>query len=226
MRAILLVFFVLLTALGFCSPVRSSLGAERNSGGEALPFDSEVEWLEIDNSKKQYIDTGIEASDSVDFCLWFSQEGFSSYYIPLFGSNVDGAYLSVYRNSGNMPSEVFARYGNSTSFFIGNKGYQGIIEKYNGVFSFNGDSIEVQSSPFSSSETLWLGHVNGISFMIGNKKKIGFCKIWKEGLLVRDYIPIKFTNELGESEGGMYDKVSKIIFRNMGTGSFVIGPEV
>ena len=42
---------------------------------------------------------------------------------------------------------------------------------------------------------------------------------------VRDFIPVRFTNELGQSEGAMYDRVSGQLFRNAGTGSFVIGPD-
>lgn len=40
-----------------------------------------------------------------------------------------------------------------------------------------------------------------------------------------DFIPVRFTNELGQSEGAMYDRVSGEFFRNSGTGSFVIGPD-
>jgi hypothetical protein len=36
-----------------------------------------------------------------------------------------------------------------------------------------------------------------------------------------DLIPVRFTNELGVSEGAMYDKVSGQLFRNQGTGSFL-----
>ena len=42
---------------------------------------------------------------------------------------------------------------------------------------------------------------------------------------VRDFIPVKFTNESGETEGAMYDRVSGQIFYNQGTGAFVIGPD-
>lgn len=47
----------------------------------------------------------------------------------------------------------------------------------------------------------------------------------KQGSNTWDFIPVRFTNENGVSEGAMYDKVSKQLFRNKGTGSFVIGPD-
>ena len=42
---------------------------------------------------------------------------------------------------------------------------------------------------------------------------------------VRDFIPVRFTNERGETEGAMYDRVSGQLYRNSGTGAFIIGPD-
>lgn len=42
---------------------------------------------------------------------------------------------------------------------------------------------------------------------------------------VIDLTPVRFTNDRGETEGAMYDRVSKQLFRNSGTGAFVIGPD-
>lgn len=47
-----------------------------------------------------------------------------------------------------------------------------------------------------------------------------------DDITVRDFVIVRFTNELGVSEGAMFDKVTKKLFRNAGTGSFVIGPDV
>ena len=43
--------------------------------------------------------------------------------------------------------------------------------------------------------------------------------------VTHDSIPVRFTNEQGVSEGAMYDRVSGALFRNAGTGAFVIGPD-
>lgn len=45
------------------------------------------------------------------------------------------------------------------------------------------------------------------------------------GVALIDLIPVRFLNENGQQEGAMYDKVSKQLFRNKGTGSFTIGPD-
>lgn len=49
--------------------------------------------------------------------------------------------------------------------------------------------------------------------------------IFINAILVRDMIPVRFTNEHGQSEGAMYDRVSGQLFRNVGTGTFTIGPD-
>lgn len=44
-------------------------------------------------------------------------------------------------------------------------------------------------------------------------------------MIARDSIAVRFTNELGETEGAMYDRVSGQLYRNAGTGAFIIGPD-
>ena len=63
-----------------------------------------------------------------------------------------------------------------------------------------------------------LGWVRYYSFRLYNS----------DGVLVRDFQPVRFANELGQSEGAMYDRVSGELepFRNRGTGAFVWGPDV
>ena len=43
---------------------------------------------------------------------------------------------------------------------------------------------------------------------------------------VRDYQPVRFVNEYGMIEGGLYDRMTEELFRNQGTGAFIIGPDV
>ena len=54
---------------------------------------------------------------------------------------------------------------------------------------------------------------------------VSSLKISDGGVLVRDMIPVRFTNEAGQPEGAMYDRVSGELFRNQGTEAFIIGPD-
>ena len=51
--------------------------------------------------------------------------------------------------------------------------------------------------------------------------KIYYCKIWDNDILVRDFIPVK---RISDNAIGMYDRVSKTFFANLGSGDFVGGP--
>jgi hypothetical protein len=50
---------------------------------------------------------------------------------------------------------------------------------------------------------------------------ISACKIWDNGVLVRDFIPVRKG-----TVGYLYDRVSGKLFGNAGTGDFVLGPDV
>jgi hypothetical protein len=56
------------------------------------------------------------------------------------------------------------------------------------------------------------------SFFIS--QKLGNAVIRKNGAVVRDFIPVRVGNV-----GYLYDKVSKKLFGNAGTGSFILGPD-
>ncbi|MDY6152100.1 MAG: hypothetical protein SPI06_01690 [Terrisporobacter sp.] len=47
-------------------------------------------------------------------------------------------------------------------------------------------------------------------------------KIYDNGILVRDFIPIKTTTNIY----GLWDKVNKVFYKNAGTGTFTGGPAV
>ena len=49
-----------------------------------------------------------------------------------------------------------------------------------------------------------------------------YCKIWNNGVLIRDFIPVKDMNNVI----CLYDFVSGTYFYNSGSGSFTAGPEI
>ena len=60
----------------------------------------------------------------------------------------------------------------------------------------------------------------------GAGQRIGPCTISVNGIVVLEFVPVCFINEGNQSEGAMYEKISGLLYRNAGTGAFVIGPEV
>ena len=54
------------------------------------------------------------------------------------------------------------------------------------------------------------------------KGKVYYCKIWENGVLVRNMIPCINQSNVA----GMYDTVNDVFYSNAGTGSFIAGAEV
>lgn len=72
--------------------------------------------------------------------------------------------------------------------------------------------------------------ISGIRNGNGAVTEIPHCRFYHVQLLefstvVRDFISVRFTNDQNQNEGAMYDRVSGQLFRNAGTGAFVIGPD-
>lgn len=57
------------------------------------------------------------------------------------------------------------------------------------------------------------------------KAKVFAVKLWMQGALVRNFVPVRFLNDNGVQEGALYDKVTGELFKNSGTGTFMIGPD-
>ena len=55
--------------------------------------------------------------------------------------------------------------------------------------------------------------------------KVYYLKIFENGVLVRDYIPVRVGSG-SSAVGYLYDRVSGKLFGNAGTGDFVLGPDV
>lgn len=54
------------------------------------------------------------------------------------------------------------------------------------------------------------------------KGKVYYCKVWENGVLVRDMIPCKNQSNVA----GMYDTVNDVFYSNAGSGAFNGGPVV
>jgi len=75
-------------------------------------------------------------------------------------------------------------------------------------------------TPFTSSSQLMIfGSTDADRYGIA---KLFYLKIWQNGTLVRDFIPIKDA----DSVPCMYDFVTKQKFYNAGTGDFIAGPDL
>lgn len=201
-------------------------------GGKSLPYDCEIEYLEINEGcESPCIDTGV-IIDSLeyDFYLDITYLGYSNdaRWISWFAAYTDedsaayriireaasDNYVRIYwgdpagNGKGTILVEVGERYNIS---FEGSKGVMKINEHIKSLFS---------SLVSPNSNSMIIGKVLPQATNV-TYQKIYHCKINKNGKLILDLIPVRKGNE-----GFMYDKVSGKLFGNSGTGKFILGPNI
>lgn len=201
--------------------------------GPKLPYDAEVEYLE--STGTQWIDTGyVYNADSKFVCDAMLMSVPSDTFAVMFGAlqNYSGVFIAL-----NNTVPIQARFGaNSVGNIVSDLSVQnavGVRHKYelsarrlaidDDVFTRSG------FTPYTVNRSIWLCSCNDSYSGNLNRRpcslRVYAFAIYNGDVLVRDFIPVRFTNELGQSEGAMYDRVSGQLFRNAGTGAFVIGPD-
>ena len=168
----------------------------------------------IESTGTQYIDTGVlpNSTTAVDISVMFntivadSSIPLGSRSTGLSSTSPDQFYVSASTGGG-----IICRSGTNISTLIQNPS---VNTRYN-------LSASNSYATADGTYTLTLFGFNNKG-TIDNKfsQKIYSCKIYDNGVLVRDFIPIK--DDTGH--GAMYDKVTQQIFYNSGTGDFICGP--
>ena len=192
-----------------------------------LPLDyQEVEYIE--STGVQYIDTGIKGNQDtcVEIKINTSSAASAQFFFGARKNNATEGFcallwtnnniFSEYRNSGNIASSfVYTRGEDCKVVLDKNQLYVNDVvyttHSYN-TFQTPGNIAlfgVLTMSTFDTAQSL--------------RGRIYYCKIYDNGNLVRDFVPCyrKDNNTIG-----MYDKVSKQLFINCGTGTFTKGNDV
>lgn len=211
--------------------------------GKSLPYDAEVEYLE--STGTQWIDTGImpnqdtrvKVSFSVSFDISLGGSG-----REVFGARSGGRYYELLLDTSGY--YYYYQYGTSTlKMMIASDNlehYESWYTDKNTVRDITGDVLaNAPAQTFSIANTLYLFGLNDGSAARLLRGRIRYCLIYSNFELVRDFIPVRFTNELGQTEGAMYDRANPTVgmnpdgsarddglYRNRGTGSFSWGNDI
>lgn len=181
-------------------------------GGNQLPYDAEVEYLE--STKTQLIDTGyvLSASDRIVVQVYFQTDDYRG-TMAILGSFNPRLWIT----SG------LCRFNNENSVLINDLrklGAWNSISIDKDYCTCNGTTVSMSEGTFlDNSLSLFLFGANG-NTLYNSNGRISSCKIYHSSVLVRDYIPVRKG-----TVGYMYDRVSGQLFGNAGTGDFIIGPD-
>jgi hypothetical protein len=203
-------------------------------GGKRKPYDAEVEYLE--STGTQYIDTGVVPD--LGFGIYVE---FESLVAPATTGKTFKVFGSSRYRNGQWGGPLILTWamtsGGQMSWFqtesvFYNPGIRGNTRMWVRII---GDEFTNSFGAKFSTPKRTLNNVFGTLYLLSVHTDINIsdsasgrvfsCSIYNNAILVRDFIPVRFTNENGDTEGAMYDKVSGELFRNQGTGAFILGPD-
>ena len=198
---------------------KAMVGGERSSLISSLitkPYDAEIEYLE--STGTQWIDTGIIPDSNT-----IVQFKFVNLYIT--GDVIIGYFTNdtndwrLFNNAStcyfDMPNSERIAGGNiheNTQYELELGNYY-VKDLDTGINIVSGNSTS-----YTGTGSITLNNYNNVSF---SRNRWYYVKIYSGSVLVRDMIPVR----IGQI-GYMYDKVSKQLFSNAGTGEFILGPDV
>jgi hypothetical protein len=221
---------------------RESFAAAR----QRLPYDAEVEYIE--SVTGAFLDLGFVSTDAISFELEITrpnnlvrfdmgaQTGWTSNTTRLL---IQENTSTRWRYGGNAPD---VNMGSSTGY-VGRMIFNVVGARCDTVNLTTSQTHNFTSSgtiPFSTPVTFLVFAINtpnGPSqAAASNGVKLHKFKVSDSGIS-KDLIPVRFTNELGEREGAMYDRLgvggmgpdgsprTDGLYRNRGTGAFIVGPD-
>lgn len=196
-------------------------------GDKKLPYDAEIEYLE--NSGTQWIDTNWIPDLTKDLRIecsagWVRTD--RGMLISAWSQQTkDGNNLSVELFS----SKVLRTYAGQRDVVLSRN-----IEKLNVLYPIeitytasNGlCTMNIDNNTYSGNVSQIGRILNTQSAVLGNDQShrfpygmFGEIKVYNPNLVI-DFIPVRIG-----TTGYMYDKVSKQLFDNSGTGEFILGPD-
>lgn len=170
-----------------------------------------------------YIDTGITADNTVRVIVW--ARNFNPGSVALFGSRVGGTDRTFLLVAPPAANSGRIRYDFGSTQFFSQDAFPLLshYHKYevNGTQFLVDDVVAISATPVTFSNNLNIHlfgcNTNGTHTDMGLPADICAAKIYKGGVLVRDYTPAESPSV------GLYDAVSDTLFTNSGNGMFAYG---
>ena len=191
-----------------------------------VPYDAEVEYLE--SAGNQFINTGTKALNVTGFDMTFTPLTSLAPAYQAYLSTPSNTDFVIGRLNTAGTGTCYFRYDASKTLFI-NTDELSLVNP-NRMYIDQERKWIVNSTDYGTVNADILGTVDEDMIFGGarsNYERTGAIRLYciklygLNGTLVRDLIPVR----VGQV-GYMYDRVSKKLFGNQGTGSFVLGPDV
>ena len=200
------------------------------AGGELPTTYRKALWIESDRTA--YVDTEYKPGAGTEFEMKFAfTRTLSSrtYVFGEYGASAQGRFMFAY---GPASTGCFLGYGANYDGAVAGVPYNEDIHVARYVpgegFSFDGAAVVASKSMTTWSGTaanLYLGANNpnggGIDSNQLSPIRIYYCKIWENGVLVRNLVPKQRAND---GRNGLYDEVNGGFYGFIGTGTTALVP--
>lgn len=182
----------------------------------------------LENTGEQYIDTGVIPTSKTDVDLFCNYTVDKYCHCIIGGGNAYGNNELLIAANMSSSTTIITSKGNNTNVRVASaSSYVGEDHRYRiAGWQFYFDDRLVGTYPtveLSTQNTMYLMayHRNsGVGeYFIG---KFYYAKIYDNGVLIRDYIPVLDWNDVP----CLYDKVNKKLYYNQGAGEFAYGGDV
>ena len=183
----------------------------------------DVEYLE--STGTQWIDTGITLPSIIpSFKIKLkSKEYHSAYYLPLYVGVFNGGSRSfgIWKPTNSQMSIVDYNRNISTVDIESSREWNEVIYNRNAkTFTVDGTTVSTEAQSWYSANptnfALFASKTYNDTSARVSKVSIAYCQLFDGENLIKDFIPVISP----DGEACMFDKVSKKLFRNSGTGTF------
>lgn len=201
--------------------------------GDDLPY---TELTYIQSTGTQWIETGISGASDVKIILSAQMVSSYSNYNTIFGCKSSNNIR--YQVALNNETSPYFYFNNMSTNKAGNLSKPIWGRNFELTFDINGLNMKftdgenliinmdsTYKQPFNNNTSIPLWRRNGSGWSSepqASIMKIYYCKIYKNNVLVRDFIPVKHIN----GTICLYEKLSNTYYYNAGTGNFLSGEEV
>lgn len=212
--------------------------------GKRLPYDAEVEYLAFERALKSVYYIDLPGGDFPGLgchilCMTLDthhNNNLSPLGWPKGCTYTDYMYCSLYSNTGfhqDAPKDT------TIEWYAHDDGMrQKSWLKANGVVGSNPAPIDRERIDIAPVDYFRLIGAENNQYYV-RQGRVYFIRIYNFDDLIYDFIPVRFTNELGQSEGAMYDRANPTVgmnpdgsartdglYRNQGTGAFGYGNDL
>ena len=220
----------------FTELVPRVLDIETGGGGFQPRLPSEYQEVEyIQGTGTQYINTQYKPNQDTKTEISVETINLNTTFVP-FGTRAN-AQLD-YVLGINFNSQNYIQYNTNTAIYatqsstpLLNTKFTAILSKDEGKITYINTSTETSTdivmtptttSSFTCITNLYLGCLNnnGSTQYLSPSYKIYYCKIWENGILIKNLVP---CYRKSDNEVGLYDLVNNSFLVNAGTGTFIKG---